>query len=285
MNVAIIGTGNIGIDLLCKIQKTEELTCVLFAGHRKDSAGIALAKKSGIHTSSDSIDAVVEMKDEIELVFDATSADGHRKHAPIIESLGIPAIDLTPAKIGKMCIPVLNAEECVKSNNINMITCGGQAMIPIACAVCNACKGKKINYLEIVASIASKSAGKATRQNIDEFTQTTKEALTEFTGVENAKAIIILNSAVPEQNMRNTLYFYVDDPDMVQVKFCVNEMVNQIQKYVPGYRMIVEPIFFDGKIVVTVEVRGAGDYLPTYAGNLDIITSAAIEMAQRYALL
>lgn len=283
MNVAIIGTGNIGTDLLYKIQRTDSLNCVLFTGKREDSKGVTNAKKMGISTSSQSIEAIIEMQDEIELVFDASSADGHKMHAPIIKKLGKKVIDLTPAKIGKMCVPVINADECMACDNINMITCGGQAMIPIAHVICQACKENEIKYLELVASIASKSAGKGTRQNIDEFTQTTKDALKEFTNVNNTKAIIILNSAIPEHNMRNTLYCYVDNPDMDKIKENVNKMVQEIQKYVPGYQLLFEPLYVNGRITVTIEVAGVGDYLPTYAGNLDIITSAALEMAKRYA--
>lgn len=282
MNVAILGTGNIGTDLLYKVQRTEELNCVLFTGRRKDSKGIAIAEKMGICTSSESIDAIVAMKDSIDLVFDATSADGHKVNAPILKDLGKKVIDLTPAKIGKMCVPVINANECMSCDNINMITCGGQAMLPIAYAISQIC-GEQIKYLELVASIASKSAGKGTRQNIDEFTQTTKDALKEFTKVKHTKAIIILNSAIPEHNMRNTLYCYVDNPDMDRIREHVNSMVQKIQAYVPGYRLLFEPVYASDRITVTIEVTGSGDYLPTYAGNLDIITSAGLEMAKRYA--
>lgn len=282
MNVAILGTGNIGTDLLYKVQRTEELNCVLFTGRRKDSKGIAIAEKMGICTSSESIDAIVAMKDSIDLVFDATSADGHKVNAPILKDLGKKVIDLTPAKIGKMCVPVINANECMSCDNINMITCGGQAMLPIAYAISQIC-GDQIKYLELVASIASKSAGKGTRQNIDEFTQTTKDALKEFTKVKHTKAIIILNSAIPEHNMRNTLYCYVDNPDMDRIREHVNSMVQKIQAYVPGYRLLFEPVYASDRITVTIEVTGSGDYLPTYAGNLDIITSAGLEMAKRYA--
>lgn len=282
MNVAILGTGNIGTDLLYKLQRTEELNCVLFTGRRKDSKGIAIAEKMGICTSSESIDAIVAMKDSIDLVFDATSADGHKVNAPILKDLGKKVIDLTPAKIGKMCVPVINANECMSCDNINMITCGGQAMLPIAYAISQIC-GDQIKYLELVASIASKSAGKGTRQNIDEFTQTTKDALKEFTKVKHTKAIIILNSAIPEHNMRNTLYCYVDNPDMDRIREHVNSMVQKIQAYVPGYRLLFEPVYASDRITVTIEVTGSGDYLPTYAGNLDIITSAGLEMAKRYA--
>lgn len=278
--VAIIGSGNIGTDLLFKVQKSDELECSLFIGRNKDSKGISLAQKMGVKTSIKSIDAIIENHSDYSIVFDATTAESHKRHSEVFSELGITAIDLTPAKVGKMCVPVINLDECLGEKNVNMITCAGQAAIPIAYEISQFVGNDNIKYMEIVASIASKSAGKGTRNNIDEFTQTTKDALSQFTGIKNTKAVIILNPAIPEINMRNTLYCYIDNPDIDLIKEKVKDKVLKIQQYVPGYNLIVEPFWENGRITTTIEVIGSGDYLPKYAGNLDIITSAAIEVAK-----
>ena len=283
-NVAIIGSGNVGTDLLYKIQRTKGLTCTLFAGQNPDSEGLKRAGKLGVTVSSHSIDAIVEHKDDIDIICDATSALAHTQNQPVFKRLGKRIIDLTPSKTGEFCIPVLNKKECLKLNEIKMVTCGGQATIPIAYAISQLYQDTtQIHYMEIVACIASNSAGVGTRKNIDEFTQTTKDALTQFTKISNTKAIIILNPAVPEINMRNTLYCYIDDPNMELIRKSVDAMVKKIQKYVPGYHLLVEPVLENGRVTTTVEVQGAADYLPSYAGNLDIITCAALEMAKEYA--
>lgn len=284
MRVAIIGSGNVGTDLLYKIQRTKDLKCTLFAGQNPDSVGLQKAKELGVTVSSRSIDAIIEHKDNIDIICDATSALAHIQNQSVFTGLKKHIIDLTPSRIGAFCIPVLNRKKCMELNEINMVTCGGQATIPIAYAISQLYRNtNKIHYMEIVACIASNSAGVGTRKNIDEFTQTTKDALTQFTGVSNTKAIIILNPAVPEINMRNTLYCYIEDPDMEMIQNSVNSMVQKIQKYVPGYHLLVEPVLENGRITTTVEVCGAADYLPSYAGNLDIITCAALEMAKEYA--
>lgn len=284
MRVAIIGSGNVGTDLLYKIQRTKDLKCTLFAGQNPDSVGLQKAKELGVTVSSRSIDAIIEHKDDIDIICDATSALAHIQNHPVFTGLKKHIIDLTPSRIGAFCIPVLNRKKCMELNEINMVTCGGQATIPIAYAISQLYRNtNKIHYMEIVACIASNSAGVGTRKNIDEFTQTTKDALTQFTGVSNTKAIIILNPAVPEINMRNTLYCYIEDPDMEMIQNSVNSMVKKIQKYVPGYHLLLEPVLENGRITTTVEVCGAADYLPSYAGNLDIITCAALEMAKEYA--
>ena len=284
MRVAIIGSGNVGTDLLYKIQRTKDLKCTLFAGQNPDSVGLQKAKELGVTVSSRSIDSIIEHKDNIDIICDATSALAHIQNQSVFTGLKKHIIDLTPSRIGAFCIPVLNRKKCMELNEINMVTCGGQATIPIAYAISQLYRNtNKIHYMEIVACIASNSAGVGTRKNIDEFTQTTKDALTQFTGVSNTKAIIILNPAVPEINMRNTLYCYIEDPDMEMIQNSVNSMVQKIQKYVPGYHLLVEPVLENGRITTTVEVCGAADYLPSYAGNLDIITCAALEMAKEYA--
>lgn len=282
VKVGIIGTGNIGTDLLIKIQRSEVLECSIFAGRNLDSLGMQMAMDLGVKVSADSIKAIEEDPSCCDIVFDATSAKVHLHNAPILEKLNKFVIDLTPSQIGKMCVPVLNLDECLDSNNVNLITCGGQATIPIAHAISSI--HPETDYIEIVASISSKSAGPGTRNNIDEFTQTTREALSNFTGVENTKAIIVMNPAEPPIIMRNTIYAKIDKPDIALLHKTIHEMAINIQEYVPGYKVILGPIFEDGRVITTIEVLGLGDYLPEYSGNLDIITCAAIKIAEEYAI-
>lgn len=283
IKVGIIGTGNIGTDLLIKIQRSQYLECTIFTGRNYDSDGIKLAKSIGIKTSVDSISAITNNPECCEIVFDATSAVGHQHNAPILKDLGKFAIDLTPAQIGRFCVPVINIEECIEHpDNVNLVTCGGQATIPIAYAITQV--HPETEYMEIVATIASKSAGMGTRNNIDEFTETTSDALTFFTGVKNTKSIVILNPAEPPITMRNTIYALIKNPDLNKIRDKVTEMEKLIQRYVPGYKIIVPPVFENGRVTTTLEVVGCGDYLPSYAGNLDIITCASIEIAERYAM-
>lgn len=281
MKVGIIGTGNIGTDLLIKIGRSPYLECSIFAGRNPDSEGIKFAKKLNIPVTYDSIHYIQENPECCDIVFDATSASVHKYHAPILKELGKYVIDLTPAHIGIFTIPVINIEEAIDQDNVNMVTCGGQAIVPIAYALTQV--HPETNYLELVATIASKSAGPGTRANIDEFTQSTSDAIAHFTGIKNTKAIINLNPACPEMTMRNTLYALIDEPDMKAITEKVNEMEKAVQEYVPGYKVVVPPVYDNGRVVVTVEVQGSGDYLPCYAGNLDIITCAAIRVAEKYA--
>lgn len=281
VKVGIIGTGNIGTDILLKLKRSEILECGMFAGRNPDSKGIKIAKEMGIPTSTDSIKAIQDNPDCCEIVFDATSANVHKVNAPILKKMGKFAIDLTPAHVGKMCVPVLNLEECMNEENVNLITCGGQATTPIAYAISKIHPETK--YIEIVATIASKSAGAGTRNNIDEFTQATRDALTEFTGIDNTKAIIVLNPAEPPITMHNTVYALIDNPNMDAIRKSVREMEQKIRKYVPGYSIVMEPTYENGRVTTTLQVVGLGDYLPKYSGNLDIITCAAIEIAENYA--
>ncbi|MDD3138569.1 MAG: acetaldehyde dehydrogenase (acetylating) [Lachnospiraceae bacterium] len=282
VKVGIIGTGNIGTDILLKlIKRSEILECGMFTGRNPDSKGIKIANEMGITTSTDSIKAIENHPECCDIVFDATSAEVHKTNAPILKRLGKFAIDLTPAHVGKMCVPVLNLDECIYEDNVNLITCGGQATTPIAYAISKIHPETK--YIEIVATIASKSAGAGTRNNIDEFTQATRDALTEFTGIDNAKAIIVLNPAEPPITMHNTVYALIDNPNIDAIRKSVHEMEMKIRKYVPGYKIIMEPTYENGRITTTLQVVGLGDYLPKYSGNLDIITCAAIEIAEYYA--
>lgn len=279
--VAIIGTGNIGADLLVKIRRSPFLECSLFAGRNLDSPGMRFAAGLGVRISDQSIKALIDDPECCEIVFDATSAGIHMEHAPILKTLGKFTIDLTPSKIGRMCIPVINAEDCIKEPNVNLVTCGGQATVPMAYAISNV--HPNIEYIEVVASISSRSAGPGTRANIDEFTQTTKDALLHFTGVPKAKTIIILNPAEPPILMRNTIYAIIPDPDMDALRLAVQQMEKRIQCYVPGYQVILEPVLENGRVTTMVQVTGLGDYLPPYSGNLDIITCAAVHVAEMFA--
>jgi acetaldehyde dehydrogenase len=278
--IAIIGTGNIGSDLLVKIQRSPYLECTKFIGRNLNSKGMLFARNFNVELSDKSIDAIVEDPDCCDIVIDATSAAVHRINAPILKKLGKFTIDMTPSQIGEMCIPAINAKEALALDNINLVTCGGQAVVPIAYAISRV---SKVMYHEMVSVIASKSAGPGTRDNIDEFTQTTKKALLKFTNAADAKAIITLNPADPPIKMHNTLYSIVENPDMDAIRNSVKQMVEEIRHYVDGYKLTVEPMLEHGRIVTMVTVEGHGDYLPPYSGNLDIINCAAISMAERFA--
>lgn len=280
--VGIIGTGNIGSDLLAKVMKSQNLECTIFAGHNPDSKGLARAREMGVPVSAESISYIEQNPDCCDIVFDATSASVHLANAPILKRLGKFAIDLTPAHVGIFCIPAVNLEEGIRQDNVNLITCGGQAIVPMAYAISRV--QKNISYMELIATIASKSAGIGTRNNIDEFTQTTKEALKEFTKVPNTKAIINLNPAEPPITMHNTLYTLCEKPDMDAITMAVREMEKTIQAYVPGYHVVLGPIYESGRVTVSIEVLGSGDFLPKYSGNLDIITCAAVKIASEWAL-
>ena len=281
VKVGIIGTGNIGTDILLKLRDSDILECGMFTGRNTNSNGINLAKKIGVRTSIESIKAIQDEPQCCDIIFDATNAEVHRMNAEILKDMGKFVIDLTPSGIGKMCVPVLNLEECIYEQEVNLITCGGQATVPIAHVISMIHPDTK--YFEIVATIASRSAGAGTRNNIDEFTQTTREALTQFTNTENTKAIIILNPAEPPITMRNTVYALIDNPNMSKIKKAVSRIEKEIQRYVPGYHVIMEPTYENGRVTTTLQVTGKGNYLPTYAGNLDIITCAAMEIAENYA--
>ncbi|MEK7131328.1 MAG: acetaldehyde dehydrogenase (acetylating) [Patescibacteria group bacterium] len=281
IKAAIIGTGNIGSDLLLKIQKSAVLECGLFTGRNLESAGIKRAKELGVPTSVDSIGAIERDPSCCEIVFDATSAKNHIEHAPILERLGKFTIDLTPSRIGAMCIPVLNIEKALASQNVNLVTCGGQACVPLAKVIMDT--HPDTTYIEIVGSIASKSAGSGTRANIEEYMLTTKKALEEFTGVPKAKVILVFNPAEPPVLMHNTIYASIPNPNIELLKEKIAEMAELIRGYVPGYKVTYGPIVDNGRVAITVQVVGSGDFLPSYAGNLDIITCAAVRVAEDYA--
>ena len=279
---AIIGPGNIGMNLLYKIGRSNLLECALFIGRSETSKNLLQAKKMGIRTGSNSVQDLIDFADGYDIVFDATTAESHKTTAAILKKLKKYAIDLTPSKVGKLCVPCLNWEECLLVDNVNMVTCGGQSMVPLAYALKKACP--QAEYVETVSTISSASAGPGTRANIDDYVETTGLALRQFSGISNTKAMIVLNPAEPPIIMRNTLYAIAENPDIEKIQKSLDEMVKNIEKYVPGYTMLVEPTLLKDNIVATsVQVEGCGDFLPRYAGNLDIITCAAIEMAEHYA--
>lgn len=279
IKAAIIGPGNIGMDLMYKLKDSPYIQLDTVVGIVPDSEGLALAQKNGYNASHKGIESIIGNKD-IKLVFDATGAKPHMKHAPLLEADDKIAIDLTPAAIGPYVIPVVNLSDNSACKNINMVTCGGQATIPIVAAINEVAD---VKYAEIVATISSKSAGPGTRQNIDEFTQTTSQGLVKVGGADKGKAIIILNPAEPPILMRDTIYTRVANPDKEAITKAVEAMVERVKEYVPGYQLKVPPIIEGDKVTVMLLVEGAGDYLPKYAGNLDIMTAAAKTAGEKIA--
>lgn len=281
LKVAILGTGKIGTDLLVKCQRSSFLKCTLFVGRRLDSAGVKKAQELDVLVSDQGIDALIAQADMFDLVFDATSAMAHLVHWPILQKLGKKVVDLTPSHIGKMIIPAINLNDCAKAQNISLVSCGGQGGIPLVWAIAQTHSG--VEYIEVVNTIASKSAGAATRLNIDEYIETTEEAIVQFTGCAHAKTILILNPAEPCVNMKTTVSAIVKEPQIEKLRVQIECLSTMIREYVPGYKVIVPPVYTDRRILITVEVQGHGDYLPVYAGNLDIITCAAIAVAEKFA--
>jgi len=301
VKVAIIGSGNIGTDLMVKVLRTSDvLEMGALVGIDPGSDGLERAERWGVPTTSEGVEGLVAMPEfaDIEIVFDATSAKAHLVNAEVLSSYGKQLVDLTPAAIGPYVVPVVNLDEHLGAPNVNMVTCGGQATIPIVAAVAGVVP---VAYGEIVASVASRSAGPGTRANIDEFTQTTAAGITEVGGAERGKAIIVLNPAEPPVLMRDTVFCLVRDGTTGEIDDAVQEMVAKVQGYVRGYRLkqavqferfsdddpLVAPqIGWDGpglKVTVLLEVEGAAHYLPSYAGNLDIMTAAALRTGERLA--
>lgn len=283
LKIAIIGSGNIGTDLLIKVLRSPHLECGAFIGRNLSSSGMTKALSLGVPVSAEGINYIVNNPNCCDIVFDATSAKSHFEHAPVLRSLNKRVIDMTPAKIGLMSVPCVNLSDCLNEFNVNMVTCGGQASIPVAFAIGQT--QADIDYIEVVSSIASRSAGPATRQNLDEYIKTTEDGLKEFSGAKRTKAILNLNPAEPCVDMQTTIFAKVSDPDIDKLTVRLSQLVENVRRYVPGYEIILGPIIDNGRIVVMVRVRGLGDYLPAYAGNLDIINCAAIAMAEEYALV
>jgi acetaldehyde dehydrogenase len=281
IKVAVIGPGNIGSDLMYKIFRSKYLEMGLMAGIA-ESEGIKRAASLGIPVSTQGVNAVVNTPG-IKIAFDATSAAAHLKiNGPALKNAGIVAVDLTPAAIGPYCVPCANLKDLETSSNINMVTCGGQATIPIVYAISRVAGA---HYAEIVACISSKSAGPGTRANMDEFTETTSRAIEVIGGADRGKAIIVLNPADPPLMMTNTISVRVKNPQVGfdAINNSINEIVAELKQYVPGYKLQVPPIMDGDKITTMVQVEGQGDFLPKYSGNLDIINSAAIAAAEKIA--
>jgi len=279
IKAAIIGPGNIGTDLMIKLERSKFIKVDYVVG-RRYSKGLKIAEEHGIDTTTNGIEDLMK-REGIKIAFDSTGAIPHLKHAPLLKEKGIFTLDLTPAAIGPYVVPSVNlSDEILKECNLNMVTCAGQATVPIVAAINEVAD---VEYAEIVSSISSKSAGAGTRNNIDEFTVTTSEALVKVGGADKAKVIIVLNPAEPPIFMRNTIYAKVKNPDINAIKKSVDSMIEKIKKYVPGYTYLLEPIINENIVTVMIQVEGLGDFLPKYAGNLDIINCAAVDVAEEYA--
>ena len=278
--VAIVGSGNIGTDLLEKLKHSPVLDVTCMVGVDPASAGLARAASHGVATTAEGVSWLLAQDHLPLVVFEATSAHVHAEHAPLYSEAGIMAIDLTPAAVGPFVVPAVNGTLSLDCDNVNMVTCGGQATVPMVYAVS---REAHVRYAEIVATIASNSAGPGTRQNIDEFTQTTARALEILGGADTGKAIIILNPAKPPLIMRDTIICSLDDgADHELVRRSIYGMVDTVNQYVPGYRLLDDPQFESDRVTIFVEVEGAGDFLPRYAGNLDIMTAAAVNVGEEY---
>jgi acetaldehyde dehydrogenase len=280
IKAAIIGSGNIGTDLMYKLQKSDCLELTAMIGIDPESDGLRRANSAGYRVFTNGVEDFIERPDLADIVFDATSAKAHLRHAEILKDMGKTVIDLTPAAVGPFVCPPVNLGDHLESLNINMITCGGQATIPVVHAIN---ESADVMYGEIVATISSLSAGPGTRANIDEFTITTRRGIEEVGGADKGKAIIILNPADPPILMRATIYCEVKNVDKEKIRQSITEMEEKVKSYVPGYRLKQEPLFDGNRVTVFVEVEGVGDYFPNYAGNLDIMTAAAKQAGEMVA--
>jgi acetaldehyde dehydrogenase len=280
LRVAIIGTGNIGTDLMMKVERSPLLELVGMAGIDPESDGLRKARERGYTVTHRGLADLLEQLDGIDLAFDATSARAHGEHARLLAARGIRSVDLTPAALGPAVVPPVNLSQHRDAFEVNLVTCGAQATVPIVAAISRVAS---VAYAETVSTVSSRSAGPGTRQNIDEFTTSTARALESIGGARSAKAIIILNPADPPIMMQNTIYAEIGDPDQSAIERAVAEAVSGVAAYVPGYRLKTPPLIADGVLTVMLEVEGAGDNLPPFAGNLDIMTSAAVRVAELHA--
>ena len=285
LRAAIIGPGNIGTDLLMKMQRSDWVEPVWMVGIDPQSAGLQRARDMGIKTSDTGVDGLLPFvkEDDIRIAFDATSAYAHAENSRKLNELGVIMIDLTPAAIGPFCIPPVNLKQHAETleMNVNMVTCGGQATIPMVAAISRV---QAVAYGEIIATVSSKSVGPGTRANIDEFTRTTAKGVETVGGAKQGKAIIIINPAEPPLMMRDTVHCLVEgEPDQAAITESVHAMIKDVQKYVPGYKLVNGPVFDGNRVSIFLEVEGLGDYLPKYAGNLDIMTAAAARTAEMFA--
>lgn len=285
VNVALIGSGNIGTDLMYKALRSEWIQPVWMVGIDSNSDGLAKARDKGLHTTPNGVDGLLPYiaRDKIRIAFDATSAYVHAENSRKLQAHGVVVVDLTPAAIGPYCVPPVNLAEQVgkRQMNVNMVSCGGQATIPIVAAVSRV---QPVAYGEIVATVSSRSAGPGTRKNIDEFTRTTSSGIEKVGGAKRGKAIIILNPADPPLLMRDTVHCLTEtEPDQKRITESIHAMIAEVQKYVPGYVLKNGPVFDGKRVSVYLEVAGLGDYLPKYAGNLDIMTAAALRTGEMIA--
>ncbi|SIQ40435.1 acetaldehyde dehydrogenase (acetylating) [Marinobacterium stanieri] len=285
LKAAIIGPGNIGTDLLMKMKRSEWIEPVWMVGIDPTSEGLKRAEEMGIKTCATGVDGLLPhvIEDDIRVAFDATSAYVHAENSRKLNELGVIMIDLTPAAVGPYCVPPVNLADHAKNleMNVNMVTCGGQATIPMVAAVSRV---QPVEYGEIIATVSSRSVGPGTRQNIDEFTRTTAGAVEKVGGAKKGKAIIIINPAEPPLIMRDTIHCLTEgEPDQAAITESVHAMVKEVQKYVPGYRLVNGPVFDGNRVSCFMEVEGLGDFLPKYAGNLDIMTAAGLRTAEMFA--
>lgn len=285
LNAVIIGPGNIGTDLLMKMKRSEWIEPVWMVGIDPESEGLKRAREMGIKTSAEGVDGILDkvIEDDIRVAFDATSAYVHAENSRKLNELGVIMVDLTPAAIGPFCVPPVNLAAHAKNleMNVNMVTCGGQATIPMVAAVSRV---QPVEYGEIIATVSSRSVGPGTRQNIDEFTRTTAGAVEKVGGAKKGKAIIIINPAEPPLIMRDTVHCLTEgEPNRDAITESVHQMVAEVQKYVPGYRLVNGPVFDGNRVSMFMEVEGLGDFLPKYAGNLDIMTAAGLRTAEMFA--
>ncbi|PMS37208.1 acetaldehyde dehydrogenase [Trinickia symbiotica] len=276
-NVAIIGSGKIATDLMCKVLEAEGLSLAFVAGRDPKSRGLAIAKERGIETSADGFKFLKAHSDAYDIVFDATSANAHVEHNAFFSASGKFAVDLTPAGIGMACVPSVNLVDVAGQQNVSLITCGGQASVPLVHALRQATQ--QIAYLEVVSTIAAASAGVATRENINNYLTTTERALSQFSGANAVKAILNINPAEPGVSMQTTIFAYAKFDDFSKIEDAIGKAVASVQEYVPGFQIILAPVLDGGLITLSVKVHGSGHHLPSYAGNLDIINCAAVAVA------
>ncbi|MBU7436228.1 acetaldehyde dehydrogenase (acetylating) [Paraburkholderia fungorum] len=282
---ALIGSGNIGTDLLYKLKRSPLLEPIWMVGIDSASEGLTRARELGMKTTDKGVDGILAhvVADGIQIAFDATSAYAHAENSRKLNALGVMMIDLTPAAIGPYCVPSVNLDEHLgkREMNVNMVTCGGQATIPIVAAVSRV---QTVAYGEIVATVASKSIGPGTRRNIDEFTRTTSGAIAKVGGAKEGKALIVVNPAEPPLIMRDTVHCLTEaEPDRAAITESIHRMIAEVHQYVPGYRLKNGPVFDGKRVTIFLEVEGLGDYLPKYAGNLDIMTASAARTAEMFA--
>lgn len=277
--VAIMGSGTIGTDLMCKVTESKVLDLAFIVGRDANSKGLAIGKERGVETSADGIDFLKAHTDAFDIVFDATSAYAHAQHNTFFSAADKFAIDLTPARVGAICVPSINLNDIGTAQNINLITCGGQASLPLVHALRTTTH--HIDYIEVVSTIAAASAGLATRENINQYLLTTEHALSQFSGASDVKAILNINPAEPGVAMQTTIYAYASFDDFTAIQQAIEQAADSVREYVPGFEIVLNPVLDAGRITVSVTVRGSGHYLPQYAGNLDIINCAAIAVAKR----